>query len=318
MDNSYSYANVLEKLEMSVHGSNYTTLKKYIEEFQIDLTRMNENRDEYMRQHSREHGFIRETDMEQVLSGKRKYKGSRLREYLINNGLKERRCEVCGLSEWLGNPIPLNLHHKDGNHDNNRLDNLEIVCPNCHALTDNFAGKNTKRTKIVSKSEANNITKKGISEDGQRLYDGYGNYKILCPVCKKNFMTRNSTVCKECYERERKRPKISKEELYRLLDEIGSYAGIARHLNLNEDTISNWHKIYAAEDRKNGIAAIGSENAPSREVLKYEIRHYSLAEVGRKHGGVSGNIVKKWCKSYSLPGLKREINSISDDDWELV
>ena len=43
------------------------------------------------------------------------------------------------LSEWMGKPIPLELHHKDGNHYNNDLSNLEILCPNCHAQTDNYS-----------------------------------------------------------------------------------------------------------------------------------------------------------------------------------
>lgn len=53
----------------------------------------------------------------------------RLRLRLIDDGIKEARCECCKLSEWMGKPIPLELHHKDGNHYNNDLSNLEILCP---------------------------------------------------------------------------------------------------------------------------------------------------------------------------------------------
>ena len=59
---------------------------------------------------------------------------SKLKEKLLTDGLKERRCEKCGLDSWLNNPIPLELHHKDGNHYNNVFENLQILCPNCHAL----------------------------------------------------------------------------------------------------------------------------------------------------------------------------------------
>lgn len=51
-------------------------------------------------------------------------------------------CMECGLSEWRGKPIPLDLHHIDGRYRNNSPDNLQILCRNCHGLTDNFAGKN--------------------------------------------------------------------------------------------------------------------------------------------------------------------------------
>ncbi len=68
-----------------------------------------------------------------------------LRVKLIEDGIKEHKCEGCGLTAWKGKPIPLELHHKDGNHNNNELNNLELLCPNCHAFTDNYRGKGKKR-----------------------------------------------------------------------------------------------------------------------------------------------------------------------------
>lgn len=64
---------------------------------------------------------------------------------LIEEGVKEWKCEKCGNTEWLGNPIPLELHHKNGDRSDNELENLELVCPNCHALTDTYRGKNIKK-----------------------------------------------------------------------------------------------------------------------------------------------------------------------------
>lgn len=57
----------------------------------------------------------------------------KLKLRLLEDGIKEAKCECCGLTEWNNKPIPLELHHKDGNHYNNDLNNLEILCPNCHA-----------------------------------------------------------------------------------------------------------------------------------------------------------------------------------------
>ena len=65
-----------------------------------------------------------------------------LKEKLLKDGLKERRCEICGLTKWLDIDIPLELHHIDGNHFNNELNNLQILCPNCHALQGNNSGAN--------------------------------------------------------------------------------------------------------------------------------------------------------------------------------
>ena len=60
-------------------------------------------------------------------------KSSYLRNRMIKEGLKEYKCERCGLNEWCGDKIPLELDHKDSNHWNNNLSNLWIICPNCHA-----------------------------------------------------------------------------------------------------------------------------------------------------------------------------------------
>jgi hypothetical protein len=67
-----------------------------------------------------------------------------LRRRLIAAGLKEQRCEICGLDEWQGEPLPLALDHVNGVHTDNRLENLRILCPNCHALTDTWCARNRK------------------------------------------------------------------------------------------------------------------------------------------------------------------------------
>ena len=74
--------------------------------------------------------------LEEILGGKHpQYGSSKLRIRLINEGLKELKCECCGISEWNGLPAPLELDHIDGNNSNNILENLKILCPNCHAQT---------------------------------------------------------------------------------------------------------------------------------------------------------------------------------------
>jgi DNA-binding CsgD family transcriptional regulator len=68
-----------------------------------------------------------------------------LKQRLLDLGLKENRCEGCGCTTWLGKPLSLALHHVNGKGEDNRLENLQFLCPNCHSQTDNFAGRNRRR-----------------------------------------------------------------------------------------------------------------------------------------------------------------------------
>ena len=70
---------------------------------------------------------------------------SHLKGRLFAEGLKENRCEECGLTEWRGRPLSMALHHVNGDGRDNRLENLQLLCPNCHAQTENFSGRNRRR-----------------------------------------------------------------------------------------------------------------------------------------------------------------------------
>jgi Zn finger protein HypA/HybF involved in hydrogenase expression len=66
--------------------------------------------------------------------------------------LRGYRCEDCGLSEWLGKKLMLELHHVDGDHGNRNFDNLLLLCPNCHSITDNHKGRKKRTSGLIGKA----------------------------------------------------------------------------------------------------------------------------------------------------------------------
>jgi bacterioferritin-associated ferredoxin len=89
----------------------------------------------------------RSVPLEEVLVPGSSYRGGsvRLRRRLVDAGLLEERCAICGLEMWRGEPAPLELDHVDGDPRNQTLGNLRLLCPNCHAQTPTYCGRNIAR-----------------------------------------------------------------------------------------------------------------------------------------------------------------------------
>ena len=80
---------------------------------------------------------------DEILAGKHPYYQTlKLKKRLIKEGIKENRCDVCGIDSWMGRTISIQLDHIDGDSHNHKLDNLRMLCPNCHSQTTTYSGKN--------------------------------------------------------------------------------------------------------------------------------------------------------------------------------
>ena len=137
---SFSYAQVIEKLHLRVAGSNYDTVKRKINELHLDVSHFT---GQAWNQGLRRKPLREPQPLSEILVEHSSFvNANHLRERLLKEGLKQRRCECCGNTQWNGQPIPLELHHINAIRDDQRLENLQFLCPNCHALTDNYRGKN--------------------------------------------------------------------------------------------------------------------------------------------------------------------------------
>lgn len=151
VEESFSIAQVLTKLGLAPKGGNYRVFKKYRDLYNIDTSHFTGQG------HAKGKKFdYRKKPLVEILIKDSQYNSHKLRQRLIEENIKERKCECCGLTEWLHEPIPLELEHVDGDHYNNTLENLKILCPNCHAKTPTYRGKNKTSSpskKIVKKQD---------------------------------------------------------------------------------------------------------------------------------------------------------------------
>lgn len=140
VSSSTSFRQVLIKLGLSPRGGNNATVKRLALKWNVDTSHFlggsQKGRPRRLR-----------VDLDDYLNNKRPCGSFRLKNRLLREKILQPVCSTCNNSTWLDQPIPLELDHKDDNNLNNSLDNLRLLCPNCHALTPTYRGKNQERVK---------------------------------------------------------------------------------------------------------------------------------------------------------------------------
>jgi hypothetical protein len=153
---SFTQNEVLKKLGKQSAGGNYTTLKKQIEFFNIDISHFNSKKIRIEKLKTYNEIFGKRKDTSEYLIENSEYSRTHLKKRLYKEGLKEKFCELCGQGEiWNGKKLSLILDHINGINNDNRLENLRIVCPNCNSTLDTHCGKNkysnNKKIKLEKK-----------------------------------------------------------------------------------------------------------------------------------------------------------------------
>lgn len=154
--NSLSIANVLRLLNLRPVGGNYKTIKAIIAKNSIDTS------------HFTGQGWNvglkfrpqKEFSNDEIFKENSSYKSMwRLREK-YKQLKKINHCEICGIKEWLGKPIALEMHHKNGINTDHRVSNLQLICPNCHSQTESYRGK----AKLSALSEMRDVEYRKFKE----------------------------------------------------------------------------------------------------------------------------------------------------------
>lgn len=137
---SLSYSDALRRLGMRAAGGNHRTLRKYVGLWAISVAHF--DRHAWQRTAPR-----RGIPLDEILVERSTYVNrTKLKKQLYEKGLKTPHCELCGQGAvWRGRRMSLILDHVNGIHDDNRLDNLRIVCPNCNATLETHCGRNLRR-----------------------------------------------------------------------------------------------------------------------------------------------------------------------------
>lgn len=190
--------------------------------------------------------FTRE-DLEKVFRGEKMLSSYHLKRRIFQFNLKEKVCEVCGLKEWQGVEIPLELHHKNGNRLDNSFENLQIVCPNCHALTEHYRGANT-----ISHKEKAKVVKK-ITPTAEKPVRKPREKKVtveaeprFCEVCNKQLSSpkQKRFCCRKCYDVWNARNIPSEEELREAMKTHKSMLALGKAFDVSDNAVRKWLEKY--------------------------------------------------------------------------
>ena len=203
---SINFTEVLNKLEIPRQGNNSKTLRKILDDNNLDYSHFTGRARFYNTNY---------INAEEYLNGFKNIKSAQLKEKLLKENLIENKCAICGLTEWQNKPITLQLHHIDGNSNNNCLNNLQLLCPNCHSQTDNYCGNANKNIK-----------------------------KYYCKDCGKE-ITKTAKYCSVCAAKHKR--KIERPDLNQLIldfKELKTFTKVGIKYNVADNSIKKWFISY--------------------------------------------------------------------------
>lgn len=208
---------VCKALNKSQTNRNREHIQKIIDKYQLDTSHFLVNYNGIVKK--------KKIDDEEIFKSDSFFSSSLIKKRLLAL-YKEYVCESCGNTHWLDKPIPLQLHHKNGNNKDNSITNLQLLCPNCHALTDNYCGKNKKNVKYILKAKK-------------------------CPQCGNSFYGENKYCSKKCEQeawiqkwenKTNTRYDELRKNIIKYAKEKCSFKYIGLKMNVTDNAVRKWCK----------------------------------------------------------------------------